>query len=77
MGKQRNDKQQSPTVEHKELYSIFSDKPHEKEFKIHMYIFMCITESHCCAAELNATLKANGIPLQYSCLENPMEGGAW
>ena len=19
----------------------------------------------------------NGIPLQYSCLENPMEGGAW
>ena len=20
---------------------------------------------------------ANGNPLQYSCLENPMEGGAW
>ena len=59
MGKQRNDKQQSPTVEHKELYSIFSDKPHEKEFKIHMYIFMYITESHCCAVELNATLKVN------------------
>ena len=19
----------------------------------------------------------NGIPLQYSCLENPMDGGAW
>ena len=21
--------------------------------------------------------KENGNPLQYSCLENPMEGGAW
>ena len=21
--------------------------------------------------------KENGTPLQYSCLENPMEGGAW
>ena len=20
---------------------------------------------------------SNGIPLQYSCLENPMDGGAW
>jgi hypothetical protein len=28
--KQRNEKQ-SPTVEHKKLYSIFSDKSHEKE----------------------------------------------
>ena len=37
MGKQRNEKQQSPTVEHKELYSIFSDKPHEKHKYIYMY----------------------------------------
>ena len=21
--------------------------------------------------------EGNGTPLQYSCLENPMEGGAW
>ena len=21
--------------------------------------------------------QGNGIPLQYSCLENPMDGGAW
>jgi len=21
--------------------------------------------------------EANGTPLQYSCLENPMDGGAW
>ena len=23
------------------------------------------------------TGEGNGIPLQYSCLENPMDGGAW
>ena len=25
----------------------------------------------------NITLEGNGTPLQYSCLENPMDGGAW
>ena len=24
-----------------------------------------------------ATWEGNGTPLQYSCLENPMDGGAW
>ena len=23
------------------------------------------------------TRESNGTPLQYSCLENPMDGGAW
>ena len=27
-------------------------------------------------AKLN-NLPSNGTPLQYSCLENPMDGGAW
>ena len=27
---------------------------------------------------MDPTLKVpNGTPLQYSCLENPMDGGAW
>ena len=25
----------------------------------------------------SVTLEGNGNPLQYSCLENPMDGGAW
>ena len=25
----------------------------------------------------NPTREGNGTPLQYSCLENPMDGGAW
>ena len=26
---------------------------------------------------ISITLGGNGTPLQYSCLENPMDGGAW
>ena len=26
---------------------------------------------------MKATGEGNGNPLQYSCLENPMDGGAW
>ena len=25
----------------------------------------------------NETGEGNGTPLQYSCLENPMDGGSW
>ena len=25
----------------------------------------------------SVTLEGNGNPLQYSCLENPMDGGGW
>ena len=31
----------------------------------------------CSKHENNAPLKPSGTPLQYSCLENPMGGGAW
>ena len=43
-------------------------------------------EGHCCnrvlgAGDLQGSPtgfgEGNGIPLQYSCLENPMDGGAW
>ena len=32
----------------------------------------------CLVAGTTAVMgKGNGTPLQYSCLENPMDGGAW
>ena len=34
---------------------------------IYMYVYMCIYIYG----------EGNGTPLQYSCLENPMDGGAW
>ena len=30
-----------------------------------------------CSDEIWSTGEGNGNPLQYSCLENPMDGGAW
>ena len=34
---------------------------------LYTYIYTCITYIG----------EGNGTPLQYSCLENPMDGGAW
>ena len=36
-------------------------------FVVVLYISVCIL----------STGEGDGIPLQYSCLENPMDGGAW
>ena len=38
------------------------------------YVCMCIYIRVCLEALLG---EGNGTPLQYSCLENPMDGGAW
>lgn len=40
----RTDKQQGPSVEHRELYSIFYDKPQWKK-NIKKDVYLCITES--------------------------------
>ena len=37
------------------------------------YIYMCVCVCVCVCRER----EGNGTPLQYSCLENPMDGGAW
>ena len=49
------DKQQGPNVQHRELYSIFYDKPMEKNI-LKKKAYICITESLCCTAEINTTL---------------------
>ena len=33
-----------------------------------------ITQFYCCSMKAR---EGDGTPLQYSCLENPMDGGAW
>ena len=67
LGIQQNDEKQSLTVEHKEPYSVSSDKPHEKEytFLTECIVVMCVTESHCCAEELNATLKISHTSINF------------
>ena len=45
-----------------------------KTLQTFVYKFLCETASNSTKLEL---LYHNGTPLQYSCLENPMDGGAW
>ena len=54
---QRMGKQQGPTVEHRELYSISCDKPEWKRiFHKENNVYICITESLCCTTVINTTL---------------------
>ena len=41
----------------------------------HLFIHSHVDEYLSCFQFLNG--EGNGTPLQYSCLENPMDGGAW
>ena len=44
----------------------------------HVYIYMYIQqEAHTLVFAGGTDGEGNGTPLQYSCLENPMDGGAW
>ena len=37
-----------------------------------------VKEKQCmCTNMVKCYMKGNGTPVQYSCLENPMDGGAW
>ena len=52
-----------------------SSQPSRLHRKLHTLI---LTDSHlfCLCLQL-PDWEGNGTPLQYSCLENPMDGGAW
>ena len=40
-------------------------------------LFLCLRFKYESLTLTNTCLDLNGTPLQYSCLENPMDGGAW
>ena len=42
-----------------------------------IYIHICITYIYRYLSIYLSKKKGNGNPLQYSCLENPMDRGAW
>ena len=50
------DKQQSLNVWHRELYSRSYDKPQGKKNILKKSVYICITESLCCASEIKTTL---------------------
>ena len=47
------------SVAHRELYPIFCDHLYGKRIGKRMDKYICITESLCCAAEINTTLSIN------------------
>ena len=57
--------------------SVSLDGSSESDLKLELYNWMPLMD------ELYSThlpfwyFLGNGTPLQYSCLENPMDGGAW
>ena len=60
----------------KSLESRLGWREHSLSFS---YYYWDISETlHTCpCAKINISCEGNGTPLQYSCLENPMDGGAW
>ena len=49
----------------------FHSNPKERQWQKNAQTTAQLHSSHTLAGE------GNGTPLQYSCLENPMDGGAW
>ena len=56
-----------------------------KDYSIHLCLFCCLAYRVIVTIFLNSIYvlvdcigrEGNGNPRQYSCLENPMDGGAW
>ena len=58
------DKQQGPTVQHRELYSILCNGLYGKESEKRLDICIRITDSLCCTAESNTILSINSTPIK-------------
>ena len=59
---------------------LLNNKINEKEQKLWLLLMGLLLENIGSCITLyveNSTWEGNGTPLQYSCLENPMDGGAW
>ena len=78
-----------PTVQKTSVQSLGWEDPLEKEW-LPTPVFLCFPggsdskESTCSAEDLNSIHglgrspgEENSYPLQYSCLENSLDGGAW
>ena len=52
----KTDNQQGPTVQHRDLYSIFCNNRNGKRIWKRRDTCICITESFCCIPETNTTL---------------------
>ena len=69
-----------PSLDAKNIINLISLSIFTNKFHLLSYLSyqssLCLYVSHCVSI-LNFPGEGNGTPLQYSCLENPMDGGAW
>ena len=49
----------------------------EAEMPVARFRQLCVREVRACVLLIPTHGEGNGHLLQYSCLENPMDGGAW
>ena len=70
----RMDKQQGPTIYTEDYIQppVINHNGNNRKKNVHV----CTPDSLCCTVVINNG-EGNGTPLQYSCLENPMDGRAW
>ena len=66
-----------PTVQETRVQSLGWEDLLEKGMATHSSILAPRHLQKNVGAQRNITGEGNGTPLQYSCLENPMDGGAW
>ena len=68
-------------VQETQVQSLGWEDPLEKGMVIHSSILACFPGLLLVAKSWtqfnDLSREGNGNPLQYSCLENPMDGGAW
>ena len=70
-------------INHVFVSILFSNSSHHPLLFSAWYQYICslhLSLSFCFANKIIYTIflgEGNGTPLQYSCLENPMDGGAW
>ena len=71
-------KKKNPTTAYSVIYYCFIlfHKPHNTVFYI-TYSLVFLLSQHFLYNLIAFLGEGNGNPLQYSCLENPMDGGAW
>ena len=67
----RMDKQQSPTILHRELYPVSWDRPWWKTVWEKECIYICMTGSLCCTAEIDTILSINYSNKNWKKLEFP------
>ena len=61
----KTDNQQGPTIQHRELCSLFCNNLNGKRIWKRTDTCICITESLCCTAETNMTLLINYTPPKH------------